>query len=549
MRRFGPGRARQFPYGRKKALEYSAPRPRSTPGQGRFDLKEQRARAWRCTLVGRRARAYSESRAEVARRAGCAGECRMWHRREFLRSTAAAAAALTAGAARTLAGQEAGRTYATPADAMQGPHEELAYVTATYAGTNVERPDYLAVVDVKPGSATYSQVIHRVEMPHCGDELHHFGWNACSSCHGHRQRRYLIVPGLVSSRIHVIDVADRHRPKLHKVIEPEEVISKSGLTAPHTVHCLPEGQIMISMLGDERLEGPGGFLLLDEGLDVLGSWEASREGMRYNYDFWYQPRHNVAVSSEWAAPSTTRPGFRLEDVQQGKYGRHIHFWDWERRQIVKSADLGEGGLIPLEVRFHHNPESSHGFVGAALASAIWHWYHEPGEGWRTEKVVEVEPVQVEGWPFPVPGLITDLVLSLDDRWLYFSNWLHGDVRRYDVSDPAQPRLTARLWLGGVLGKQPSVDGLALCGGPQMLQLSHDGRRLYVTNSLFSSWDNQFYPAIAKQGSYMLQIDCDPSGGMAVNERFFVDFGKEPHGPARAHEMRFPDGDCTSDIWV
>ena len=47
-----------------------------------------------------------------------------------------------------------------------------------------------------------------------------------------------------------------------------------------------------------------------------------------------------------------------------------------------------------------------------------------------------EPIEAKGWPFPVPGLITDLVLSLDDRWLYFSNWLHGDLRQYDVKDPA-----------------------------------------------------------------------------------------------------------------
>jgi selenium-binding protein 1 len=71
----------------------------------------------------------------------------------------------------------------------------------------------------------------------------------------------------------------------------------------------------------------------------------------------------------------------------------------------------------------------------------------------------------------------------------------------------------------------------------------------VTNSLYSSWDNQFYPDIGEQGSYMLQLDCDTGGGgLALNESFFVDFGAEPAGPARAHEIRFPGGDCTSDIW-
>lgn len=72
----------------------------------------------------------------------------------------------------------------------------------------------------------------------------------------------------------------------------------------------------------------------------------------------------------------------------------------------------------------------------------------------------------------------------------------------------------------------------------------------MTNSLYSSWDNQFYPQMAKTGSYLLQIDCDTEhGGLKINDKFFVDFGREPDGPARAHEMHFPGGDCTSDIWT
>ena len=51
----------------------------------------------------------------------------------------------------------------------------------------------------------------------------------------------------------------------------------------------------------------------------------------------------------------------------------------------------------------------------------------------------VESIEHKGWPFPVPGLITDLLISMDDRYLYFSNWLHGDLRQYDISDPAHPK--------------------------------------------------------------------------------------------------------------
>jgi selenium-binding protein 1 len=484
-------------------------------------------------------------------------------RREFLASATLAACPAILRTRSLAAGEPSveDRTFATPAEAIKSPPENLAYVVVTYAGTGVNKPDYLATVDVdggpRPGrrrvdlyprSKTYSRVVHRLKMPNVGDELHHFGWNACASCHGQRARRYLIIPGLASGRLHVVDTANPREPKMHKVIEPKEVVAKTNLTTPHTVHCLADGHIMISMLGNGAGEGPGGFLLLDDKFDIAGHWEAGRDGMNFNYDFWYQPRHNVMVSSEWSAPNTVRSGFRLEDVKAGKYGRQLHFWDWKAKRIAQSIDLGDKGLIPLEVRFHHDPASTHGFVGAALSSVVWHW-SKVGDKWKAEDVIAVEPREVKGWDFPVPGLITDIVLSLDDRWLYFSNWLHGDVRQYDVSDPSKPRLAGQVWLGGVLGKAPDARGKKLTAGPQMLQLSLDGLRLYVTNSLYSVWDNQFYPQMAKQGSYLMQIDCDTKkGGMKVNDSFFVDFGAEPDGPARAHEIRFPAGDSTSDVW-
>ncbi len=480
-------------------------------------------------------------------------------RRDFLKTSAAASVAGTMGAklfadeSKTEESSTAccERTYATPADAMKAAPETVLYCPAIYAGTDVKKPDYLATVDVDPSSKTFGSVVNRLNMPNVGDELHHFGWNACSSCHGSGQgRRYMVLPGISSGRIHIVDTEDATNPKIHKIIEPKTIADAVNLSAPHTVHCLADGNIMISMLGDAKGDGPGGFMLMDEEFNVTGRWERDATGMQFNYDFWYQPRHNVMVSSEWGSPNTVSQGFNLDDVKAGKYGQRLHFWDWKERKIDQTIELGETGMIPLEVRFHHDPQSVHGFVGAALSSTMWHWHRDEAAGkWQADKVISVDPVETEGWPFPVPGLITDLVLSMDDKYLYFSNWLHGDLRQYDVSDPANPKLTGQVWLGGVIGHATDTDR-QITGGPQMLQLSLDGKRLYVTNSLYSPWDNQFYPKMAEQGSWMMQLDCDTeNGGMKINEKFFVDFGKEPGGAARAHEMRFPGGDCTSDIWI
>ncbi|MHC4168384.1 MAG: selenium-binding family protein [Planctomycetota bacterium] len=501
----------------------------------------------------------AQQKATSSKRAG--GQAGM-RRREFLAAAGTMAVVPSATLARTAAGASghshshhvhttACATYPTPAAAMQAEREKLAYVPAIYAGTGRPSTDRIVTVDVDPKSRTYGQIVHRVDMPYRGDELHHYGWNMCSSCHGQpgKRRQYLVVPGLNSGNVHFIDVSTPSKPRLHHVIEGKEIARKTNLSSLHTVHCAPDGRIIISALGDAHGNAPGGFLIVDEKFKVAGRWDKSTDGMPYNYDFWYQPRHNVMVSSEFAAPATYGPGFRLDDVKAGRYGQRLHFWDWTTHERVQTIDLGGEGLIPLEVRFRHDPNSVHGFVCAALSSAIWH-FHKTGSTWSAEKVIQVDPVKVEGRADPIPALITDILLSMDDRFLYLANWLHGDIRQYDVTNPSRPKLTGQVWVRGLLGKGGTIKGRKPTGGPQMIQLSLDGKRLYFTSSLYSTWDNQFYPDIGRSGSFMLQLDCDTDrGGLTWNKDFLVDFGAEPGGPARAHEIRFPGGDCTSDIWV
>jgi selenium-binding protein 1 len=148
---------------------------------------------------------------------------------------------------------------------MAAPREQLAYVVTLNTGSNGSTaPDALCVLDVDPASSTYGTMIGRTSMPHVGDELHHFGWNACSTAlcptapHPHVERRYLVVPGLRSSRIHILDTKPNPRePKLVKVIQPEELAKRAGYSRPHTVHCGLDG-IYVNALGNPAGDGPGG---------------------------------------------------------------------------------------------------------------------------------------------------------------------------------------------------------------------------------------------------------------------------------------------------
>src|SRR6202022_2128726 len=118
--------------------------------------------------------------------------------------------------------------------AMESPPELYAYVAAL-APDFKSRTDALLVVDVSESSKSFGKVVGRLDLPDAGNELHHFGWNACSTAlcpyapHPHLARRYLIVPGLRSSRIHVIDTKPPPRKfKVVKTMEPHDVFKRTG---------------------------------------------------------------------------------------------------------------------------------------------------------------------------------------------------------------------------------------------------------------------------------------------------------------------------------
>ena len=459
--------------------------------------------------------------------------------------------------------------YPSPRLAMQAPPEGLAYV-ATLNPNKDGRPDAMTVVDVAPDSSTYGKVVGRVEMPTAGDELHHFGWNACSSAlcpyapHPHIERRYLVVPGLRSSRIHILDVKpDPRQPQIVKVIEPEEVFARTGYSRFHTIHCGPEG-IYISALGNPDGDGPGGIFLLDHfSFEVLGRWEVDRGPQHFAYDFWWHLNHDTMISSEWGTPNMIEDGLNPELLLGGKYGHQIHVWDLRRRRHQQAIDLGPEQQMVLELRGAHDPTKAYGFVGVVislkdLSSSIWLWHRENGKNgngkngsWSIKKVIEIpaEPAEAEDLPpllqgfKAVPPLVSDINLSLDDRWLYVSCWGTGEMRQYDVSDPFNPKLTGSVHLGGIVRRtpHPANPGEALNGGPQMVEVSRDGRRVYFTNSLYYSWDEQFYPAGLK--SWMVKLDADPAGGLSADPNFFVEFDGY-----RAHQVRLEGGDCSSDTY-
>jgi selenium-binding protein 1 len=83
----------------------------------------------------------------------------------------------------------------------------------------------------------------------------------------------------------------------------------------------------------------------------------------------------------------------------------------------------------------------------------------------------------------------------------------------------------------------------------MIQLSLDGKRLYVTTSLFSTWDNQFYPDIRQNGGCMLMVDCDAEKGACRSTRISSSTSARSRTAPPLSRDAVSGGDCTSDIWL
>jgi selenium-binding protein 1 len=419
-------------------------------------------------------------------------------------------------------------------------------------------------VDLDPASKTYSSVVGKWDAPKqpVPDEFHHYGWNICSSAlgrgHNHEgamERRYLVVPGLRSSRIYILDTQDDPRnPKLIRTIEPEEVMAKGGYSRPHTIHCGPGG-LFVSAIGSGSVDGndgPGGIFTMDHSdFSVTGQWEIDRGSQYYAYDFWWHMNANVLVSSEWAPPRLVENGLVPEALLGREYGHKLHFFDLATRKHIAEVDLGDQHQMALELRPSHDPEKTFGFVGVVvdvtdLSASVWTW-HNDGGTWKAEKTIHIPGVPLDAAKLPpllqgfgaVPPVVTDIGLSLDDKYLYVACWATGELRQYDVTDPFAPKHTGTVELGGILHRAPHPSGKPFAGGPQMSEVSRDGKRVYVTNSLYGAWDPQFYPE-GIPGA-MAKIDVLPGGGIKLDPDFHVAF--EGH---RAHQVRLEGGDSSTD---
>lgn len=256
------------------------------------------------------------------------------------------------------------------------------------------------------------------------------------------------MPGLRSSRIHVIDTKpDPRKPQIVKVIEADEIAKRCGYSRMRTVHCGPDS-IYVNAIGSSSGDGPGGILILDhDSFEVLGRWEVDRGPQYLTYDFLVALGVRHHADQRMGNPQHGGSGLNPELLLGAKYGHRLHVWDLRKRRHKQVLDLGETYQLPLELRPAHDPSKAHGFVGVVislkdLSSSIWQWRADNG-AWAIRKIIDIPAEPADPSVLPpmlkdfkaVRPLLTDIDLSLDDKFLYATCWGTGEIRQYDVSDP------------------------------------------------------------------------------------------------------------------
>jgi selenium-binding protein 1 len=360
-----------------------------------------------------------------------------------------------------------------------GRHESVLYVWTSDA--DQKDPDFLSVLDVDPASASYGKVIATTPTGSPANEAHHFGYTANAD--------RIFAGGLFSDRLFIYDVAtDPKHPKLVKTVP--DLAASTGYSGPHTFYAVPGG-VMIAMLGAKDGGAPGALVKLDNDGKFLQAFPAPN----YMYDVGIKPELNLIVTSSWAHPHHVKTG----NTPMDQVGDEVVAWDWKTGKVLQVEHLDKS---PLEVRWLHGAAARGGFINCAFGNSVWHWEVGQDRKLAFHRVIKL----------PDGSLPADMRISYDNKFLFVSLFGGGAVQQYDVADPMQPKLVSTVAI-------PQA---------QMMKLTPDNKRLYVSNSLLSNLDGKV--------PYRVRLVNVSPTGMTLDAKFDVDFEQFPTGQARPHDM-------------
>ncbi len=361
--------------------------------------------------------------------------------------------------------------------------EKFLYVYCVDA--DAKDNDFVAVVDVAKGSKTYGKITYQLDLGTKGNETHHFGYTD--------DRTHIWGLSLFSNRVFIIDVAgDPAKPKLVKTIE--DFGGKAGFASPHSPYALP-GRMLISFLSAADGTVPTGLAIFRNDGAFIEKL-AMPEDAPYGYDVAIRPDLNRMVTSSFTSFNNYKKPLAKMDFK--KFGNDVLIWDYRQRKVHAKLKVG---AAPLECRWSLKKQNNHGFTNCALDNSIWVWEGDKDGKYTARKLCDTGK------------LPADLRQSPDDRYLFVSCFVSDEIQQWDVSDLQKPRLVSTL--------KPGVQ-------PNMMHVTGDGKRMYISNSLLSTMD--------RSKDFWVKLAHITPEGLKLDKSFHVDLTKFRTGPARGHDM-------------
>jgi selenium-binding protein 1 len=359
------------------------------------------------------------------------------------------------------------------------------YLYVFCADADAKDNDFLVVIDVEPESPQYGKIIYGLDLGSAGNETHHFGFTD--------DRTRIWGCSLLSSKLFIIDVASNPaRPKLEKTID--DVVKTTGLSGPHSPYALP-GRMLISFLSGKDGGLPAGLAEFTNDGKFIRRIELPKEAP-HGYDVAIKPELNRMVTSSFTYLNNYKKP--LAQMDPKGFGNQLTFWDYRERKPLQTVTAG---LAPLETRWSLKDKASHGFTNCLLDHSIWVW-----EGTSDGKYAARKLCTTGQFP-------ADLRQSPDDRYLYVSCFGSNEIQQWDVSDLKNPKLASTI-----------VPGVH----PNMMHVTGDGKRMYITNSLLSTAD--------RSTNFWVRLAHIGPDGMKMDPFFNVDLTQFKSGPARGHDM-------------
>lgn len=369
-------------------------------------------------------------------------------------------------------------------------------------------PDFLAVIDFDHHSPDYGKVLSTVPVPppgNVGNEAHH--------CHTSLDQRVLACGGLLSvlkgqNDIFFFDITDARHPRfMFSTHAPNSSVTDDFLP-------LPDGGFLVTNMGSASGGAGGRVVEFDQHLNLVGEYPSVSPA-----DGGFNPHgidadfgKNLLVTSDFVNPVTTL------NVWPGpvELRSSLRFWDLKNRQITRTVLLpDQAGTMDVKLI----PGDPHGRAVTANMFTGLVYTVDPTDGswvqsFDCDSIVPHVEVPVRG------GMTQLLAMPRSGRRLIFGSFQAGQVGMLDITNPNH-------------FTQVSVVSFGLDAGPHSIHLTHDDRRLIVTDYFLNEDD---FGKIHFEGDHKVRVLDVSDDGLTIAPNFqVVDFNTAfATGPARPH---------------